>query len=66
MEMLKLYFRHHFSFANDPCVGSTKNGTCYTAEECSDRSGVNSGSCAGGYGVCCVCEDEYNYYKNKV
>merc|ERR1719367_2155927 len=29
-------------------------GTCYTAEECSDRNGVASGSCAEGYGVCCV------------
>merc|ERR1719213_195426 len=30
------------------------NGTCYTAEECADRDGVASGSCAEGYGVCCI------------
>jgi len=43
-------------FPNDPCEVSsgTKNGTCYTAEECSSRSGVNSGSCAEGFGVCCT------------
>lgn len=42
-------------FPNDECAGSaTQSGTCYTAEECSDRDGVASGSCADGYGVCCV------------
>merc|ERR1712004_566559 len=32
-------------FPNIPCevTGGTKNGTCYTSEECSD-----------GYGVCCI------------
>ena len=30
------------------------NGTCYTAEECSDKKGKASGSCANGFGVCCV------------
>jgi len=30
------------------------NGTCYTAEECASRDGVASGSCAEGYGVCCI------------
>ncbi|XP_059089974.1 uncharacterized protein LOC131885814 [Tigriopus californicus] len=29
-------------------------GTCYTASECQVRNGVSSGSCAGGFGVCCV------------
>merc|ERR1711893_173748 len=43
-------------FPNDPCIvtGGTKNGTCYTSEECSDRGGTSSGSCAEGYGVCCT------------
>jgi len=42
-------------FPNDPCVGSaSKNGTCYTTEECSSRGGSNAGSCASGYGVCCT------------
>merc|ERR1712004_173186 len=42
-------------FPNDPCTGdSTRNGTCYTAEECSNLGGTNTGSCAEGYGVCCT------------
>jgi len=42
-------------FPNDPCQGSsTKNGTCYTAEECDQRGGVAAGTCADGYGVCCT------------
>merc|ERR1711988_239015 len=32
------------------------NGTCYTAEECAERDGTASGSCADGYGVCCIIE----------
>jgi len=42
-------------FNNDVCdTGNNMNGTCYTAEECTNRNGVASGSCADGYGVCCV------------
>jgi len=41
-------------FANDPCISSTRNGTCYTSEECESRGGTNAGSCASGYGVCCT------------
>merc|ERR1712165_251139 len=42
-------------FPNDPCdVSGTKNGTCYTTEECSDKGGTSIGSCAEGYGVCCT------------
>jgi hypothetical protein len=43
-------------FPNDPCsvTGGSKNGTCYTAEECSNKGGVNAGSCASGFGVCCT------------
>jgi len=42
-------------FKNDACAGSDmKNGTCYTEAECSDRGGKSSGSCAEGYGVCCI------------
>jgi len=42
-------------FPNDVCVGSnTRNGTCYTSAECSDKSGTSSGSCADGFGVCCT------------
>ena len=45
-----------YRFKNDPCDATTKNGTCYTASECEQRGGVNAGSCAQGYGVCCTCE----------
>lgn len=42
-------------FPNDPCVGqASKNGTCYTADECTSKGGTNSGTCAQGYGVCCT------------
>lgn len=43
-------------FPNDLCISdsTTQNGTCYTSEECSSRNGVASGSCADGYGVCCL------------
>jgi hypothetical protein len=43
-------------FPNDACsvTGGSKNGTCYTTEECSNKGGVNAGSCASGFGVCCT------------
>lgn len=41
-------------FPNDVCTGTTRNGTCFTAEECSNKNGVNEGACASGFGVCCV------------
>jgi hypothetical protein len=41
-------------FPNDICTGSTKNGTCYTADECSNIGGSNDGTCASGFGVCCT------------
>merc|ERR1712048_135380 len=43
-------------FDNDVCQSNNMNmnGTCYTAEECSDRNGGASGTCAEGYGVCCI------------
>ncbi|XP_059097989.1 uncharacterized protein LOC131892220 [Tigriopus californicus] len=43
-------------FPNDPCssTGGANNGTCYTQGECTSRKGVASGTCAGGFGVCCV------------
>jgi len=40
-------------FANEPCVGSTRNGTCFTKQECEDQGGTESGSCADGFGTCC-------------
>ena len=42
-------------FPNDECTGSNGlNGTCYTADECSNKAGTGSGSCASGFGVCCT------------
>merc|ERR1739846_22191 len=41
-------------FPNDICAGASKNGTCYTAGECSNKGGTSDGTCASGFGVCCV------------
>ena len=42
-------------FPNDECTSSsTEIGTCLTASECNGKSGTASGSCAAGFGVCCV------------
>lgn len=42
-------------FPNDGCTGSnSRNGTCYTSQECSSKGGTSSGSCADGFGVCCT------------
>jgi len=42
-------------FPNDHCdAGDSRNGTCYTKEECSNKGGTEDGSCASGYGVCCT------------
>jgi len=44
-------------FQNTECTGGNNNpGTCYTTEECEDRKGTADGSCAEGYGVCCIFE----------
>jgi len=41
-------------FPNDACDGGSRNGTCYTKEECSNKGGTEDGDCAQGYGVCCT------------
>merc|ERR1711997_1069711 len=44
-------------FPNDECTSSSDSttlGTCLTSSECTSRSGTASGSCAAGFGVCCV------------
>merc|ERR1712029_115258 len=43
-------------FANEACASSTaaQNGTCLTTDECSSVGGTASGTCAEGFGVCCV------------
>ena len=48
---------HIVRFNNEGCIGTdSRNGTCYTAEECGSKSGFNMGSCAAGYGICCLCK----------
>ena len=45
------------SFKNDACVSGTgNNGTCYSSSDCSKLGGTASGSCASGFGVCCLCK----------
>jgi hypothetical protein len=42
-------------FANDACPGNNgRNGSCYTASQCTTLGGKNGGTCASGYGVCCT------------
>lgn len=41
-------------FSNSICAGSSRNGTCYTAAECSSIGGSKDGTCADGFGVCCI------------
>lgn len=41
-------------FENNPCVGGTRNGTCFTEAECDDQGGEEDGECADGFGVCCI------------
>jgi len=42
-------------FPNDACQGSnSRNGTCYTSQECTSKDGTSAGSCADGFGVCCT------------
>jgi len=44
-------------FPNDVCTstsGTYTNGTCITTSECADRGGAVSGTCAAGFGVCCI------------
>jgi len=42
---------------NAPCMAEIGgNGTCYPRNQCSQLGGTASGSCAAGFGVCCVCK----------
>ena len=54
-------------FNNDGCVtGTGVNGTCYSSTECSTLQGKPSGSCASGFGVCCLCKLGNNSFLIKV
>ena len=42
-------------FKNDGCNSSSGlNGTCYSSADCSNLGGSAFGSCASGFGVCCI------------
>ena len=44
-------------FPNDECTSSSSTttlGTCLASSECANRAGAAAGSCAAGFGVCCV------------
>merc|ERR1719348_2167825 len=44
-------------FPNLECTSTTSSatsGTCITTSECSSKSGTAAGTCAAGFGVCCV------------
>jgi len=45
-------------FTNEFCTSTTtsRNGTCYTSQECSDLGGTAGSDCAEGFGVCCSFE----------
>jgi len=43
------------TFKNDLCTSTSgNNGTCYSSSDCSKLGGVASGTCASGFGVCCL------------
>ena len=43
------------SFKNDPCQSLTgNNGTCLSHKDCDKRGGITSGTCASGFGACCI------------
>ena len=53
------------TFKNDACASTSgSNGTCYSSSDCSKLGGTASGTCASGFGVCCLCKyfsDSYNF-----
>jgi len=41
-------------FSNNHCTGGSRNGTCFTQAECENIGGSKDGTCADGFGVCCI------------
>lgn len=41
-------------FANNICTGAARNGTCFTQAECDNMGGTKDGTCADGFGICCI------------
>ena len=49
------------SFKNDPCQSLTgNNGTCLSSKDCAFKGGIKSGTCASGFGVCCLSKSSYH------
>jgi hypothetical protein len=54
-------------FENGPCnsTSNSQQGTCYTSRECRKKGGIESGSCASGFGVCCTFEGKCGGHTNE-
>ena len=44
------------AFPNDECTTDTNSvrGVCYSDDDCGTKGGTASGTCASGFGVCCL------------
>merc|ERR1712226_718920 len=43
------------SYKNEGCIATGgNNGTCYSSSDCTRLNGQAAGSCASGFGVCCL------------
>ena len=50
------------TFKNEACASTAgSNGTCYSSSDCSKLGGTASGTCASGFGVCCLCKLKSSY-----
>lgn len=51
--------------ADDECVADDgrRVGLCLNTYECRMQGGVSRGSCAFGFGVCCICEYSTIFYR---
>ncbi|CAB4055737.1 unnamed protein product [Lepeophtheirus salmonis] len=65
------------TFRNSPCTAvsstasSSRQGTCFSSEECSQKGGQIDGTCASGFGVCCIfklvaCGGAISQYSNEL
>ena len=56
LTVLGLFNLIQFSNARCNSTDNDKQGICYTASECRERGGNAKGTCAAGFGVCCLCK----------
>ena len=62
INMIKLtYMTRYFQVHSEQKANFLQNlkKSFYHSEECSSRNGKQDGSCASGFGVCCVCKYEH-------